>query len=84
MLFGWNPNPGTAFYVGYNDDVNYRGYNPFDGNLEPGFARNGRTFFIRVRICFERASSSLLLFAGEAVGSDGPTAIFLLVRPLSR
>ncbi|MEP6903461.1 MAG: DUF5916 domain-containing protein, partial [Actinomycetota bacterium] len=21
FLFGWNPNPGTAFYVGYNDNV---------------------------------------------------------------
>jgi hypothetical protein len=47
FLFGWTPNPGTAFYVGYNDDLNYNGFNPFSGHLEPGFRRNGRTFFIK-------------------------------------
>ena len=47
FLFGWTPNPGTAFYVGYNDDVNRRGFNPFTGQLEPGLHRNGRTFFIK-------------------------------------
>ena len=26
FLFGWTPNPGTAFYVGYNDDINRRGF----------------------------------------------------------
>src|SRR5581483_10633655 len=30
-LFGWTPNPGTSFYVGYNDDMNYDGFNPFSG-----------------------------------------------------
>jgi hypothetical protein len=55
MLVGWNPNPGTAFYVGYNDDFNYHGYNPFSGNLEPGFARNGRTFFIRASYLFRKS-----------------------------
>jgi hypothetical protein len=55
MLFGWNPNPGTAFYVGYNDDVNYRGTNPFNGQFEPGFARNGRTFFIRASYLFRKS-----------------------------
>jgi len=47
FLFGWTPNPGTALYVGYNDDMNRRGFNPFSGQLEPGFRRNGRTFFIK-------------------------------------
>jgi hypothetical protein len=47
FLFGWTPNPGTAFYVGYNDDLNRNGFNPFTGDLEPGFRRNGRTFFIK-------------------------------------
>jgi hypothetical protein len=47
FLFGWTPNPGTAFYVGYNDDLNFNGFNPFSGHLEPGFRRNGRTFFIK-------------------------------------
>jgi hypothetical protein len=55
MLFGWNPNPGTAFYVGYNDDFNYRGYNPFSQVFEPGFARNGRTFFIRASYLFRKS-----------------------------
>jgi len=48
FLFGWTPNPGTAFYVGYNDDMNRNGFNPFTGQLEPGFRRNGRTFFIKM------------------------------------
>lgn len=48
FLFGWTPSPGTAFYVGYNDDLTHNGYSPFTGQLEPGFRRNGRTFFIKV------------------------------------
>jgi hypothetical protein len=48
FLFGWTPNPGTAFYVGYNDDLNRNGFNPFTGDLEPGFRRNGRTFFVKM------------------------------------
>ncbi|HEV8588585.1 MAG TPA: DUF5916 domain-containing protein [Pyrinomonadaceae bacterium] len=48
FLLGWTPNPGTAFYVGYNDDLNRNGFNPFTGQLEPGFRRNGRTFFIKM------------------------------------
>ena len=49
FLFGWTPNPGTALYVGYNDDLNRNGFNPFVGGnlLEPGFRRNGRTFFVK-------------------------------------
>ena len=48
FLFGWTPNPGTSFYVGYNDDMNYRGFSPFTDRYEPGFQRNGRTFFINI------------------------------------
>ena len=55
FLFGWNPNPGTAFYVGYNDDFNYNGFNPFTGHFEPGFERNGRTFFIRASYLFRKS-----------------------------
>jgi hypothetical protein len=47
FLLGWAPNPGTAFYAGYNDDLNRSFFNPFTGQLEPGFRRNGRTFFIK-------------------------------------
>jgi hypothetical protein len=48
FLLGWTPNPGTALYVGYNDDLNRNGFNPYTGQLEPGFRRNGRTFFIKM------------------------------------
>ena len=55
FLFGYTPNPGTAFYVGYNDDLNRHGYNPFSGQLEPGFRRNGRTFFIKMSYLFRKS-----------------------------
>ena len=48
FLFGWTPNPGTSFYAGYNDDMNYRGFSPFTDRYEPGFQRNGRTFFLKM------------------------------------
>jgi hypothetical protein len=54
-LFGWNPNPGTAFYVGYNDDFNYNGFNPYTGQVEPRFERNSRTFFIRASYLFRKS-----------------------------
>jgi hypothetical protein len=55
FLFGWTPNPGTAFYVGYNDDMNLNGFNRYSGNLEQGFRRNGRTFFIKASYLFRRS-----------------------------
>jgi hypothetical protein len=55
FLFGWTPNPGTAFYVGYNDDLTRNGFSPFTGQLEPGFRRNGRTFFIKMSYLFRRS-----------------------------
>lgn len=55
MLLGWNPSPGTAFYLGYNDNFNYNGFNPYTGQLERGFERNGRTFFIRASYLFRRS-----------------------------
>ncbi|HEV8593016.1 MAG TPA: hypothetical protein VGQ55_13005, partial [Pyrinomonadaceae bacterium] len=55
ILFGWNPNPGTAFYVGYNDDFNYNGFNRFTDVYERGFQRNGRTFFIRASYLFRKS-----------------------------
>ncbi|HLM02016.1 MAG TPA: DUF5916 domain-containing protein [Pyrinomonadaceae bacterium] len=54
-LLGWNPSPGTAFYVGYNDNFNYNGFNPFTGNLERNFERNSRTFFIRASYLFRKS-----------------------------
>ena len=55
FLFGWTPNPGTSFYVGYNDDMNYRGFNPFNDRFEPGLQRNGRTFFIKMSYLIRRS-----------------------------
>ena len=54
-LFGWTPNPGTSFYVGYNDDMNYNGFSPFTGQNERGFRRNGRTFFIKTSYLIRRS-----------------------------
>ncbi len=54
-LLGWTPNPGTAFYAGYNDDLNHNGFNPFNGALEPGFRRNGRVFFVKMSYLFRRS-----------------------------
>ena len=48
FLAGWTPSPGTSFYVGYNDDMNYDSLHPFSGRLVPGFRRNSRTFFIKM------------------------------------
>jgi len=52
LLFAWTPNPGTALYVGYNDDFNRNGYSPINGQFEPGLQRNGRTFFIKMSYLF--------------------------------
>jgi hypothetical protein len=55
FLFGWTPNPGTALYIGYNDDLTHNGYSPFSGQLEPGFRRNGRTVFIKMSYLFRKS-----------------------------
>ncbi len=55
FLFGWSPNPGTAFYAGYNDNFNYNGFNPFTNQGEAGLARNSRTFFIRASYLFRKS-----------------------------
>lgn len=52
FLMGWSPNPGTAFYAGYNDDLNRNGFSPFTGAYEPGLHRNARTFFIKASYLF--------------------------------
>ncbi len=54
-LLGWAPSPGKAFYVGYNDNSNYRGFNPFTRQFEPGFERNSRSFFIRASYLFRKS-----------------------------
>ncbi|MEO7659348.1 MAG: DUF5916 domain-containing protein, partial [Pyrinomonadaceae bacterium] len=55
VLMGWSPNPGTAFYVGYNDNSIYRGFNDFRDGFDEGFRRDGRRFFIRVSYLFRKS-----------------------------
>jgi hypothetical protein len=55
VLLAFTPSPGTAFYAGYNDTFNYNGFNPYTGQLEPGFQRNSRTFFIRASYLFRKS-----------------------------
>ena len=55
LLFGWTPSPGKALYVGYNDNFNYNGFNPFTGQIDRGFERNNRTFFIRASYLFRKS-----------------------------
>lgn len=55
LVLGWTPSPGTALYVGYNDDYNVHGYNPYTGRHEPGFAGNGRSFFIKASYLFRKS-----------------------------
>ena len=55
ILFGWSPNPGTAFYVGYNDNSNYRAYNEFRNRFDEGFRQDGRRFFIRLSYLFRKS-----------------------------
>ena len=55
LLCGWEPVPGTAVYIGYDDDVNRNGYSPFTGSYEPGLRRNSRTFFVKVSYLFRLA-----------------------------
>ena len=54
FLVGWTPNPGTAFYAGYNDNLNRNGFNPLTGSYEPGLRRNERTFFVKISYLFRR------------------------------
>ena len=60
FLFGWTPNPGTALYIGYNDDLVRNGINPFTGQFEPGLHRGsgGRTFFIKMSYLFRKSFGS--------------------------
>ena len=53
LLLGWTPSPGTALYVGYNEDLNYNGYNPFTQIYERGLHRNSRTFFLKISYVFQ-------------------------------
>ncbi len=54
-VFGWNPSPGTALFIGYNDNSLYRGFNDFNGRFDEGFRRDGRSFFIRMSYLFRKS-----------------------------
>ncbi|HYE84754.1 MAG TPA: hypothetical protein VEA16_00260, partial [Vicinamibacterales bacterium] len=43
-LLGWNPNPGTAVYVGYNDAA----------GTEPRYVRSQRTLFVKMSFLFRK------------------------------
>ena len=55
LLLGYAPSPGKAFYVGYNDNLSRNGFNPYNGQFEPGFQRNSRTFFVRASYLFRKS-----------------------------
>lgn len=55
VVVGWNPSPGTAIYAGYNDDLNYNGFNPYTGRYESGLHGNGRSFFIKMSYLFRKS-----------------------------
>lgn len=52
LLFALTPNPGTALYIGMNEDYNYDGYNPYSLKYEKGFRRNSYTFFTKLSYNF--------------------------------
>lgn len=64
FLPGYTPNPGTAFYVGYNDDLTRDGFSPQTGQLDQGFRRNGRRFFVKMSYLFRRNSGGRKVKAG--------------------
>jgi hypothetical protein len=55
FLLGWTPNPGTAFYAGYNDDATLSGVHRFNGIPDPGFRRYERVFFLKASYLFRKS-----------------------------
>lgn len=54
-VFGWNPRPGTAFYVGYNNNSSYRAFLPNGQRFEDGLRLDGQRFFIRISYLFRKS-----------------------------
>ena len=77
FLFGYTPNPGTAFYVGYNDELAFNGNNPFTGQFESGLHRNGRTFFIKVSYLFSKSFGGLM---SQVPSADGPHRQYHMIQ----
>jgi hypothetical protein len=55
VVAGWTPSPGTAIYLGYDDDLRRDGFNPLTGAREPGLVRAGRTLFLKLSYLVGRA-----------------------------
>jgi hypothetical protein len=55
LVLGWTPSPGTAIYAGYNDNINYNGFNPYTGVYKSGLSGNERTFFIKASYLFRKS-----------------------------
>jgi hypothetical protein len=55
LLMGWTPNPDTAVYLGYDDYLNYNGFNPITGRFEPGLHRNERVLFLKMSYLFRHS-----------------------------
>jgi uncharacterized membrane protein YgcG len=55
ILLGWTPSPGTAVYLGYDDNLNYNGFNSVTGRFQPGLHRNERVFFLKMSYLFRRS-----------------------------
>ena len=51
--FAWTPSPGKAFFVGYNDSYNYKGF--AFGQQQEGFLQLNRTFFIKMSYLFRKS-----------------------------
>jgi hypothetical protein len=48
LLVSWTPGPGSAVYVGYNDDFTNDGFSRVTGTRQPGLRRNARTAFVKL------------------------------------
>jgi hypothetical protein len=53
-LFAWEPKPGTALFVGYNNSLFNKALNPFTFIRENGLERDGQTFFIKFSYLFRK------------------------------
>lgn len=54
LVAGWTPNPGTAVYLGYDDDPQHDGFDPLTRAREPGLVRTGRTLFVKLSYLLRR------------------------------
>jgi len=54
LLSGWTPSPGTAVYVGYDDDLDRDALSRSGGRVDRRFRRNGRSLFVKVSYAFLR------------------------------